>query len=277
MKKVWAVELELLFLFQQICEKHGLQYFAIGGTLLGAVRHKGFIPWDDDIDVGMLREDYDRFIALAEEELSYPYRLITPLNDACYRAHAQIRHCETTGYPLVDETLQCNKGIFIDIFPLDGVADSEFAFKVQMARMKLLNRILMNYYYFDAKHDNPPIWKLVFHKAVCVGMKLFDVRRVYRHYDRIAAKYSKRRTKRLGEISILFEDSRYHWSREVFAETEEMPFEYGSICVPKRWDEFLSHTFGDYMTIPENKKERALHQDMIFDPERAYDGNDKSE
>lgn len=277
MKKVWAVELELLELFQQICKKHGLQYFALGGTLLGAVRHKGFIPWDDDIDVGMPREDYDRFVALSQDEFPYPYRLITPMNDACYRAHAQIRHCETTGYPLVDETLKCNKGIFIDIFPLDGVADSQLAFKVQIARMKLLNRILVNYYYFDAKHENPPVWKSLFHKLVCIGMKVLDVKRVYRHYDEIAAKYSKRKTKKLGEISILFGDSRYHWRREVFAKTEEFPFEHGTIRVPQGWDEFLSHTFGDYMKIPENKKERALHQDMVFDPDRAYDSKEKPE
>ena len=270
MKKVWAVELELLEQFQTVCKRHGLQYYAIGGTLLGAVRHKGFIPWDDDIDVGMPREDYNRFLELCEAELSYPYRLVTPWNDACYRAHAQIRNCGTTGYPAIDKSLSCNKGIFIDIFPLDGVADSKPAFAFQMLQMKLLNRILVNYYYFDAVHPDPPVAKKMFHHAVCAMMKLFDVKRVYAYYDRIAARYSKKPTAKVGELSILFGDKRYHWRREVFKMSTELPFEHMKISVPTGWEEFLTNTFGDYGKIPENKKERALHTDMVFDPEKPY-------
>ena len=270
MKKIWAVELDLLEQFQSICQKHSLRYFAIGGTLLGAVRHKGFIPWDDDIDVGMPREDYDRFLQLCEGELSYPYRLVTPLNDNCYRAHAQIRNCETTGYPAIDEKQECNKGIFIDIFPLDGVTDSRIAFGFQMLQMKALNRILVNYYYFDTVHRDPPLAKTLFHKAVCRIMKIVRVGNVYARYDKIAARYSNKNTNKIGEISILFGDKRYHWPKEVFATSEEMPFEHLMIAAPKGWDEFLRNTFGDYRSIPENKKERALHTDMVFDPEKPY-------
>ncbi len=270
MKKVWAVELELLEQFQTLCERHQLRYYAIGGTLLGAVRHKGFIPWDDDIDVGMLRADYDRFLQLCENELEYPYCLVTPMNDDCCRAHAQIRHCETTGYPSVDEKLSCNKGIFIDIFPLDGIADSALAFRVQMWQMKLLNRVLVNYYYFDTMHSNPPMIKSLFHRAVCVVMKVFGTKRVYACFDRIAARYSKRPVKQVGEISILFDDHRYHWPVAVFEETVLLPFEHLMIAAPKGWDEFLTHTFGNYAEVPENKKERALHTDMVFDPEKPY-------
>lgn len=270
MKKVWAVELGLLEQFQNICERNGLRYYAIGGTLLGAVRHKGYIPWDDDIDVGMPRADYDRFLEVCEKELAYPYRLVTPMNDACYRAHAQIRNSETTGYPANDERLSCNKGIFIDVFPLDGVADSKAAFAVQMLQMKVLNRILVNFYYFDAVHPEPPFVKSLFHRAVCGMMKLLGVKRVYACYDRIAARYSKKETKKVGEISILFDDTRYHWRREVFETSTELPFEFMKIAAPEGWEEFLTNTFGDYHKIPENKKERALHTDMVFDPETPY-------
>ena len=269
-KKIWAVELGLLEQFQTVCRKHNLKYYAIGGTLLGAVRHQGFIPWDDDIDVGMLREDYDRFVQLCEAEFSYPYCLVTPMNDACYRAHAQIRNCETTGYPAVDESLSCNKGIFIDIFPLDGVADSKAAFAFQMLQMKLLNRILVNYYYFDAVHSNPPFVKRAFHRVVCGMMKCFGVKRVYARYDKIAARYSKKETAKVGELSILFGDGRYHWRREVFDKAVELPFEFLQITAPAGWEEFLTNTFGEYRTIPENKKERALHTDMVFDPEKPF-------
>lgn len=270
MKKVWAVELELLERFQEICERHGLRYYAIGGTLLGAVRHRGFIPWDDDIDVGMPRADYDRFLTLCEAELSTPFCLVTPLNDKCFRAHAQIRNCETTGYPAVDEALDCNKGIFIDIFPLDGVAASKSAFAFQLFRLKVLERILVNYYYFDSVHRNPSLLRRGFHWFVCLLMKVFGAKRVYAHYDKVAAKYSNEKADIWGEISILFGDKRYHWRKEVFRACVELPFEHLKISAPAGWDEFLTNTFGDYREIPENKKERALHTDMVFDPEKPY-------
>ena len=79
-KKIWAVELDILLLFDTLCKEHNLTYFLMHGTLLGAVRHKGFIPWDDDIDVVMPREDYDKFLKLAGE-IEQPYFLQTPITD----------------------------------------------------------------------------------------------------------------------------------------------------------------------------------------------------
>ena len=82
MKKVWAVGLNLLEQFDKICQAHGLRYYACYGTLLGAVRHQGFIPWDDDIDVAMFRDDYERLKLIAQEEISYPYFLQNSYNDS---------------------------------------------------------------------------------------------------------------------------------------------------------------------------------------------------
>lgn len=82
MKRIWAVQLDLLREFKQICEENGLRYFLWSGTLLGAVRHQGFIPWDDDIDVAMPREDYDRFRSLGRQGLKKPYELQTNENDS---------------------------------------------------------------------------------------------------------------------------------------------------------------------------------------------------
>ena len=88
-KKVWAVELDIFKKFIELCERHGLTYYTFSGTLIGAVRHKGFVPWDDDIDIVMLRRDYDRFVEIAEKELEEPYFLQTTMTDHCYRPHAR--------------------------------------------------------------------------------------------------------------------------------------------------------------------------------------------
>lgn len=98
MKKVWAIELDLLAEFMRICDIHHLKYWADGGTLLGAVRHKGFIPWDDDIDIIMMRDDFDKLCKFGPQEFKYPYFFQTEETDpGSARGHVQIRNSETTG------------------------------------------------------------------------------------------------------------------------------------------------------------------------------------
>lgn len=114
------VELEILNEFVCVCEKHGLRYYLVGGTLLGAVRHEGFIPWDDDVDVAMPREDYEHFAQIAREELAPQYFYQSPDTDPCYfLTYAKIRKNGTEIYEERFKNAKFHKGIFIDIFPLD--------------------------------------------------------------------------------------------------------------------------------------------------------------
>ena len=128
MKKVWALELDLLYEFQRVTNKHGIKYIANGGTMLGAVRHKGFIPWDDDIDIMMMRDEYDKFCKIAPNEFKHPYFFQTEYTEpGSLRCHAQLRNSETTAIIKYEQNCSCtfNQGIFIDIFPLDAVPDEE--------------------------------------------------------------------------------------------------------------------------------------------------------
>ena len=120
MKRIWAVELDMYLSFAEICEKYGLKYFVLGGTMLGAVRHNGFIPWDDDLDVGMLREDYEKFLRLATKEIKHPLFLQTPYNDPeSFLSWAKIRNSTTTAVSRVTSHRRFNQGLFLDILPLD--------------------------------------------------------------------------------------------------------------------------------------------------------------
>ena len=150
MKKVWAVQIDLLEQVKKICKNHGLKYFADSGTLIGAIRHKGYIPWDDDIDLVMMRNDYNKFMEYAKTELEFPYFLQTVYTDKdIMRAHAQLRNSKTTGYMPYEKNRPYNKGIFIDIFPLDVIPEDprlkKFSLKIKF-KWKLLNN-LVNYKY----------------------------------------------------------------------------------------------------------------------------------
>lgn len=120
LRKLQMVELEILNEFVRLCEKHDLRYYLVGGTLLGAVRHQGFIPWDDDIDVAMPREDYDSFAKIAPQELNSQYFYQSPDTDPHYfLTYAKVRKNGTEVYEERFENSRFHKGIFIDIFPLD--------------------------------------------------------------------------------------------------------------------------------------------------------------
>ncbi|WP_254262217.1 LicD family protein, partial [Lactobacillus helveticus] len=156
MKKVWAVELDLFKQLDQICKKHNITYYADGGTLLGAIRHHGFIPWDDDMDFIMLRSDFEKLCKVSSE-FKEPYFFQTEETDpGSLRCHAQLRNSETTGILNSDlsKKYPFNQGIFIDIFLLDGVPEdakerSSFVKSLQKNKWKARE-------YYDYNHNFIP-------------------------------------------------------------------------------------------------------------------------
>lgn len=121
LEAIWKVELGIFREFLRVCEKHGLDYMMFGGSLLGTMRHQGFIPWDDDIDVIMPRADYDRLMELGPQEFSDPYFFQNPVTEEgrYFCTHCQIRDSRTTALIEEDARREINRGIFIDIFVLD--------------------------------------------------------------------------------------------------------------------------------------------------------------
>ena len=124
-KKVWAVELKMLEKLDEVCKKYNLTYYAYYGTLLGAVRHQGFIPWDDDIDVIMFRDDYEKFQEIAPKEFKEPYFYQNTYTDRVLWPLSKIRDSRTTAVEPQFQHLgsSFHQGIFIDIFPFDNVED----------------------------------------------------------------------------------------------------------------------------------------------------------
>ena len=115
MKKIWAVQLNLLEYFDKLCREHELRYFVDYGTLLGAVRHQGFIPWDDDIDVVMFRDDYEKLKIIAGREVESPYFFQNSYTDIMIWAFSKLRDDRTTAIEFPDILPEFHQGIFIDI------------------------------------------------------------------------------------------------------------------------------------------------------------------
>lgn len=145
-KQVWAKELEMYSEIQRICEKYNIKFFAEGGTLLGAIRHDGFIPWDDDMDIAMLREDYNKFCEVAPSEISMPFFFQNYKTDNVNSLFSRIRNSITTALPFkgIPASDNSNHGLFVDIFPLDKLPDNAEKQDEIFATLKELKANLKN-------------------------------------------------------------------------------------------------------------------------------------
>lgn len=265
MKKVWAVELDLLQKFLDYCKLHNLRCWVEGGTLLGAVRHKGFIPWDDDVDVAMMREDYDRMCKIGNDGLEAPYFLQTAYSDVDYhRGHAQFRRSDTTAIRPSDAFEPFNQGIFIDIFPLDAVPDDRALVHEHLKRSIKIFRFL------KSKNCNllaSGRLSLVFRKLKAKYM----VRKhgwvsIYEKAEEEMRALGRMPHTKVAELTSLGE--KIVWDKCIFDKTVMLPFENIMVPAPHDYDAFLRETFGpNYMTPVQAP---SMHGSVVFDTERSY-------
>ena len=267
-KKVWAVELDLLEKFVEVCERNNLNYFLDGGTLLGAVRHKGFIPWDDDIDVIMPREDYNKLREIADEEFKEPYFFQTTFNqEEFFRAHAQLRNSNTTGFIELDGRKEhVNKGIFIDIFILDNIPGCWLSRKILKHEI-IIKRNFLEYKY-DRRYERQTKWGKIFYKIVQVFFKFYPFKKFFKNFDeKTLAKYSKRKTALVGDLTLKW-NPRVHWKREWYDGYTYLEFEGMKLRAPLFYREILQKQYGfGYMKYIKGKNN---HGGVTFDPDTPY-------
>jgi len=274
MKQVWAVELDLLNEFQRVANKYGIKYIANGGTMLGAVRHGGFIPWDDDIDLMMMREEYDKLCKVAEKEFRFPYFFQTEYTDpGSMRCHAQLRNSETTAILTTeyDGHFRFNQGIFIDIFPLDAVPDDENVWEMECKiaqfyyeRMcKFLNVASL----YQLNKSNLKYW--IKQALYCFGAPLFQrlARSYFVKYEKECKKFNHLPTKKLSLYCWGYKYKKLHRSRKDHEETTMMDFEFLQVPVCKNYDHALTEVFGDWHQFVRGG---SLHSTIVFDPDIPY-------
>lgn len=270
MKKVWAVELDLLYVFQQFCSEHNLKWYMAYGSLIGAVRHKGFIPWDNDIDVMMPREDFDKFLEIAPSFFKHPYFLQTPTteNGNYYDRVIKLRNSYTTASSEFEFLQGINGGLFLDIFVLDTVPDNKLILKCGMTHLGFyahFSRFLSPYklHYSGLKKVKHFIWNSI--RIMMGGVKgdyIFD------KSHKCCRKLNNYKGKRCSFLVGGYKPKEI-WDKEWWKEIKMMPFEFLSVPIPVDYDKILRRQYGDYLSFPKIN-ERVNHEYLDIAPDIPY-------
>lgn len=263
-KKIWAVELDLLLELDRVCKKHGLGYFMAGGSLIGVIRHSGFIPWDDDVDVFMMREDYDRLMQIGPDEFRHPYFLQTPYTDkGCYFSFAKLRNSNTSAISIDFKYEEFNQGLFLDIFPLDNCMLE--GLEERYNRINDLNMDCSTYMRMSDPDPNEV------NKLRIQNYSGRDPMEVYEEIQRLATRDNAIATE---NISLLVNTiSKYNedvYKRTLFDGIIYKDFEGFSFPVPVGYEEILTTRYGDYMELPPVESRGQWHAKVVMEPDVPY-------
>lgn len=274
MKKIWAIELDLLKEFDRVCKKHHLTYFVYGGTLLGAARHKGFIPWDNDIDVIMTRSEYSKLCDIAPHEFKTPYFLQTHYSDfGATWGHAKLRNGDTTCIASQDTKYErtLNQGIFLDVFPVDNVIDDEKLFNKQKKRADFY-RINAKRFAMSTKeayrwHPNK-LKDFAFKTLIKISGSLNRKISTYcwMKFEKECQRYNNNETQFFSILSFEF-SKKWMQSREDYKEIINMPFEFMHVPACSNYDHALAMVYGDWHKFVRGGSQ---HEGFYFDPDHPY-------
>ncbi len=251
------IEINILSKIDELCKQNNLKYFICGGTLLGAVRHKGFIPWDDDIDICMPRSDYNKLADLMEQDKDY--MILSSVKDGYYYVFPKAVDRRTLvnekGYKPIK-----NLGVSVDIFLLDGMPEDERKSEYHYKKLKKVRSKITGYSLLK-----PKIGKNVFFYAKRCWVYYIINR--YRRLEDMQKQYSFIAEK------FKYETSAYVYAtggaygkkdifrKEIFEDEEQLEFEGRYFSAPAKWDEYLRQLYGDYMQLPPIEK-RVMHHNL---------------
>lgn len=268
MKRVWAVQLDLLSKLLEICKKYNLRIFAAGGTMLGTVRDHGYIPWDDDIDMMMPRKDYMKLIEIGEKEFTHPYFLQSGYNEDKFpQLHLKLRNSETTAIRPLEIFCDFNQGIFIDIFALDSIPESEKTLNELVAqRETTYNSFIRPYAYgrrlYKTLGDTINYIKSMFY------FSHHSYRKSYIWAESLFSQFDWNKSGKVACLNmIVYPLKKLIRKKEWYQDVVLLPFENIMMPVPAKYDEILSARYGDYM---KPAKAPSLHGTIVFDTERPY-------
>lgn len=263
LREIQLESLNILLEFDKICKQHDIKYMLAFGTLIGAVRHKGFIPWDDDLDIWMKREDFDRFVALYENDSSIqPYKLCTRRNTENYSIDiprfSNMNFKYVTGNPY-EKPWDC--GAFIDLYPVDYCGNSE---EDKKGKKELMNISKIYFTYTGVSSPNAKIrpFKRILHSVLKLIPKETMIRYTEKQYDKVLKGMKNRTTDTSAALfdSTVIRPVNSEWLDDLIL----MEFEGHLFPVPREYDKILRLYYKDYMTLPPEDKRVPHHDYKIY-------------
>lgn len=252
LEELKRIQLSILDRVAEFCEKNAINYWLDCGTLLGAVRHKGYIPWDDDIDIGMLRPDYDRFLKTFNDKNDVYKVYSVENNEKFYYPFAKILDTRTVLYEPDEKGVKSS--VNIDLFVYDNAPDDdaevEKMYKLRDKYNKLNNvRVRL---YMSKKKPLVHLLKVIAYPFLCVFPRNHFAKKIVKN----SKKYADKDTKRVGNFMSL---TRLTCEKSIFDKYISMEFENRRFKVPAGYDKWLRAFYGDYMTLPPEEKRVSHH------------------
>lgn len=255
LEELKKIELEIMKKVHTFCEENNIKYFLCGGTLIGAVRHQGFIPWDDDIDIYMVREEYDKFVDLfqkSQDELG-----LELVNHKTKRHYGRLLSKVIGSNTVLVETQYKTDdpiGVFIDIWPIDGLPNNNIKRNLYIKTAVLLKKMIlaasMNY------DKNYKMGRRILVR-IC---SIFNPDKLLNKLEKMARKYDVKES----DMVKCFAGLRAVYPKEVFDERILMQFEEEYFYGPKEYDQMLKIDYGDYMQLPPVEQQKPHHVMNVY-------------
>lgn len=266
LRELQLTQLEILKVIDKVCRANDIPYSLYAGTLLGAVRHKGFIPWDDDLDICMSRENYNLFIQVWDQEKPAGYLLQNKGNAPAFpQSFTKIRKDHTTFLQNQQEKGAYHTGIFVDVFPIDRIPNGtlrQMLFRFRCMRYQLYTREFV-----------PPKGNFLVKCVSALFLAVTPPARRMRTRENLLSKITRYSDNtQLSAIAIETAGTlRTLYPSDMLENYTELPFEDGLFMCFRDWDEHLRRKFGDYMQLPPESERTWRHHPLVIDFERNYD------